>query len=308
MSVLDTTFEAIDSLLNSEELCIQALHNVKWPEGFRCPKCSHPQCFTIHTRRLPLYECVRCGKQTSLISDTCFRGSRTPLTSWFKAIYLHSQPGGINALQLSKAIGVTYKTAWLICHKLRYAMSQAEAETLLGGIVRVSDALMYKVIGFPRNYMDVEQPVFVASMENENGDITRIKLRISPRQLRKDHIDSPDDSAFVRSVVEPESFPHAIVQERYFSKPNRELKRISLNAERWLARTFRGIGTKHLQVYLEHYCYIENRSGNSSTLALVLLQDCVRRTGIDYPTLIGLKDRRSVRPTRTKHVSTSIAV
>lgn len=306
-SILDRSFGAIDNLLNSEERCIQALHDIKWPDGFRCPVCSHPQCSMIRTRRLPLYECMRCGKQTSLISDTCFRGSRTPLTSWFKAIYLHSLPGGINASQLSRKIGVTYKTAWLMCHKLRHAMSQAEADTLLGGIVRVSDALMYKVIGFPRDYMNVEQPLFVGSSESENGEITRIKIRVSPRSLRTNHFHSPDASAFIRSVVKPDSIPHAIVQNRYRKSPNREFKWICLNAERWLANTFRGIGTKHLQAYLEHYCYIENRSANSTSLAFELLRDCAHGTSIDYPTLIG-HYRRSVRPTRKLHLSSLMAI
>lgn len=306
---MDVSVESLDRLLLSEEQCQLALFRAKWPNGFRCPKCAHSHCYTITTRRLPLYECKNCGRMISLISDTCFRGSRTPLTSWFKAIHLHSLPGGINALQLSRAIHVTYKTAWLMCHKLRHAMSQAEAEILLSGIVRVSDTLMYKVIGFPRNYMAIEQPVIVGTSENDKGEIMRVKFRVSPRTLRKDHFDSPDPTAFIRSVVDPESIPHVVIRERYCRtpNPNHELKMICRDAEGWLASTFRGVGTKHLQVYLDHYCYIATRADGPTALSIELLRDCVHRTGIDYPTLTGCK-RRSNRPSRKNHALSSLAV
>ena len=298
---MDMTFEAFSKQLKSEEDCIRSLFRFKWPDGFRCPVCSHSACSTITNRRLPLYECLKCRAQTSLISDTIFRNSRTPLRSWFQAIFLHSRPEGINALQLSKAIHVTYKTAWLICHKLRFAMSQADAETLLRGMVRVSDAILYERIMRRNNWEDAEQPVFAGSMEDESGNLTHVKIRISPRALRKENISFPDASEFINQVVAPESRPQAVVTRRFGRNRNTDLIWLCKHAERWMAWTFRGIGLKHLQVYLDHFCYIENRSFQAIYDELLL--DCVRRRGIDYPTLTGSKARSS-RPTRQKYVAT----
>lgn len=296
---VEMTLETFGSLLQTEDDCIQTLFRIKWPDGFRCPSCSHSSCSVISTRRLPLYECLNCRAQTSIISDTIFRGSRTPIRSWLIAIYLHSRPNGINALQLSQVIRVTYKTAWLICHKLRFAMSQTDAETLLHGIVRVSDAIMYRRIIPAGNWRDLEQPVIAGSMEDENGDPTHVKIRVAPRSLRKDLYSSPDTSDFVKDVVAPESRINAIVTTRLGKNRNKELIWLCKAAERWIAWTFRGIGTKHLQVYLDHFCYIDNR--NHLSIYDELLRDCVRRRGIDYPTLIGSRER-STRPSRQKHI------
>ncbi|MFC5532189.1 transposase [Cohnella yongneupensis] len=299
------TYEAFCSSFETEEDCMQALFKVKWPDGFRCPICSNTNCYVTSTRRLPLYECARCRTQTSLISDTIFRGSRTPLRSWFRAIFLHTQWRGINALQLSEKINVSYKTAWLICHKIRFAMSQSDAENLLSGIVRVSDAILYRRIIPPRNFLEFEQPVFVGSMEDEHGEITRFKIRVSPRSLRKDRHSSPDASSFIQQVVVPTSIPGTIVTKRHGKEVNRELRWVCRDAERWMASKFRGVGLKHLQVYLDHYCYIDSRQEDSS-IFIDLLRDCVRRVGINYPKLTGTLNRRSSRPVRQKHAAIAL--
>ncbi len=296
---MEMTFESFCSLVQTEEDCIELLFKVKWPDGFRCPVCTHPQCYVISTRRLPLYECMKCRTQTSLISDTIFRYSRTPLRLWFQAIFLHTRWRGINALQLSEEIQVTYKTAWLMCHKIRYAMSRTDGEKLLSGIVFVTDALLYRRMIPPSNYREIEQPIIAGSMEDDNGELTHVKIRISPRSLRETRHSSPDMTEFVQQCVSPESIPDAIVTKRHGKERNSELIYFCRHAEMWMAFTFRGVWLKHLQVYLDHYCYVQNRP--KETLYDELLRDCVRQRGIDYPTLTGIKDRRSSRPVRQKY-------
>ncbi len=293
---MEMTIEAFNELFKTEEDCIEALYATKWPSGFRCPNCSHTQCYVIKSRRLPLYECLQCKSQTSLISETIFRSSRTPLRSWFLAILLHTRWNGINAVELADAIKVTYKTAWLMCHKLRNAMSKADAETLLSGNVRISDALMYRRIVPPRNFMEFEQPVMVGSMDNDHGEPTHVKIQISPRSLRTDRNGSPDPTPFINRVVSPESIPNAIFTKRHGKNINYTLVGISWDAEKWIARKFRGVGLKHLQVYLDHFCYVGNRP--TSVLYHEIMKDSACRRGIDYPTLTGSKPLRSSRPSR----------
>lgn len=295
---MDMTFESFCSLVQTEDDCIELLFKVKWPDGFRCPVCSHPHCHVISTRRLPLYECLKCHTQTSLISDTIFRHSRTPLRLWFLAIFLHTRWNGINALQLAETIHVTYKTAWLICHKIRFAMSRTDGEVLLDGIVRVTDALLYRRIIPPSNWREIEQPVIVGSTEDDNEEITHVKIRISPRSLRETRHSSPDTSEFIRQNVSPAAIPETIVTKRHGKVRNPELIYFCRQAEMWMAFTFRGVSLKHLQVYLDHYCYIENRRGAS--VYSELLRDCLCQRGIDYPTLVGIKGKRSSRPIRQK--------
>jgi transposase-like protein len=71
-----------------------------------------------------VHECRACGYQGSVTAGTIFHKTRVPLSDWFWAIYRLSQgKKGISALQLSKEIGVSYPTAWLMAHKIRKAMA-----------------------------------------------------------------------------------------------------------------------------------------------------------------------------------------
>jgi Zn ribbon nucleic-acid-binding protein len=72
----------------TEEACHNHLMKMKWPEGFRCPKCQHDKAYEITTRKLPLFECVRCSHQTTVIAGTIFEKTRTDLVKWFWAIFL----------------------------------------------------------------------------------------------------------------------------------------------------------------------------------------------------------------------------
>jgi transposase-like protein len=67
-----------------------------------------------------VHECAACGYQCSVTAGTIFHKTRTPLVSWFWAIYRMSQDKkGISAMQLAKEVGVSYPTAWLMLHKIR---------------------------------------------------------------------------------------------------------------------------------------------------------------------------------------------
>jgi transposase-like protein len=122
-------FEQFQHCFATEEACAEALWAARWPNGFQCPRCHGSRSYPIKSRRL--YECADCRYQVSLIAGTVFENSRTPLTKWFLALYMISLPTGISAVSLQKMLQVTYKTAWTIGTKLRYAMSQDSDSQLL---------------------------------------------------------------------------------------------------------------------------------------------------------------------------------
>lgn len=87
-----------------------------------------------------VHECAGCGYQGSVTAGTIFHKTRTPLASWFWAIYRMSHDKkGISALQLSKEIGVGYPTAWLMQHKLRKALQDRDQSYTLRGLVEVDE-------------------------------------------------------------------------------------------------------------------------------------------------------------------------
>ena len=127
----------------SEAQCEAALAAARWPEGFRCPHCGGAAHCVVQSRGRKLFQCNACRHQSSLIAGTVFQGTKLALTVWFLAIYLISQAKtGLSALALKRQVGVSYRTAWLIQHKLMQAMAERENGYVLEGQVQVDDAYL----------------------------------------------------------------------------------------------------------------------------------------------------------------------
>ena len=126
------------SHFGDEVQCGQHLTAQRWPNGFVCPRCGGGSRGYMASRQV--HECAACGYQCSVTAGTIFHKTRTPLTAWFWAIYRMSQDKkGISALQLSKEIGVSYPTAWLMQHKIRKAMADRDQGYQLGGLIEVDE-------------------------------------------------------------------------------------------------------------------------------------------------------------------------
>lgn len=73
----------------SPDACRAYLVQLRWPDGFRCPKCGGPKAWPVRT---VLLECTACGRQTSVTAGTIFQDTRTPLPTWFRAMWVGGQP------------------------------------------------------------------------------------------------------------------------------------------------------------------------------------------------------------------------
>ncbi len=121
----------------SEDKCHAYLEQIRWPEGVRCPRCEHASISRISDRRQ--FECNACSYQFSVRVGTIFHDSHLPLWKWFLAVYMMCQSKkGISSNQLKRMLGVAYKTAWYLTHRIRSAMNTGEGE-LLCGIVEVDE-------------------------------------------------------------------------------------------------------------------------------------------------------------------------
>ncbi|WP_219637968.1 transposase [Cohnella sp. CFH 77786] len=257
----EAEFEKFCCRYEREEDCIKALFQIKWPDGFRCPLCGHRQYYLIRTRRLPLYECRECGHQTSLTAGTIMEGSRLPLRSWFRAFYLHSQSSAVSALRLSEIIGVTYKTAWLLGHKIRHAMSRADERQLLGGLVRITPALYGRAHNSTIYRHPQEHPLLVGATINGEGIPETIKIKQVPSE---DIVMRSASHNGVRNFqmkhVKPDATEIISDLGRSIRLRSNPLMRLGKMAATWLNATFKGIGPKHLQAYLDQYCYLTNQA------------------------------------------------
>ncbi len=117
----------------TDEVCRDYLMHLRWPAGFRCPRCGDGR---FWPQRVILLHCAACDYQSSVIAGTIFQDTHAPLTLWFRAMwYITSQKNGTSALGLQRILGLgSYRTAWAWLHKLRRAMVRPGRDRLQGRV------------------------------------------------------------------------------------------------------------------------------------------------------------------------------
>src|SRR4030043_243029 len=127
------TLMEFEQRFSSETACRDYIYQLRWPDGFSCPQCHHKECW--RTER-GLYHCAKCHYQASVTAGTIFQDTKKPLPLWFRAMwYITNQKHGVSALGLQRALGLgSYRTAWTLLHKLRYAMVRPGRDRLSGTV------------------------------------------------------------------------------------------------------------------------------------------------------------------------------
>ena len=127
----------------TEAKCYRALYKWRWPEGFRCPACAGRARSRFRRGDAIYYQCRACRHQTTLTAGTLFEGTKLPLRTWMLAMHLlTSTKTNLAALELMRHLGVNYKTAWRLKHKVMQAMSEREDSRKLQGFVQLDDAYL----------------------------------------------------------------------------------------------------------------------------------------------------------------------
>src|SRR5665811_492220 len=121
----------------NENDCWEYIFEIRWPNGFKCPKCNGNNYWLTEQK---LMHCSNCEHQTSITKGTIFQGTRKPLLLWFHIIWwVVAQKTGASAYNLKDFMGFgSYETAWAWLHKLRRAMVR-EGRGKLSGIVEVDE-------------------------------------------------------------------------------------------------------------------------------------------------------------------------
>ncbi|WP_019418966.1 transposase [Paenibacillus sp. OSY-SE] len=269
------TLEELRRQFHTESSCFHFLYKLKWPHGFVCPRCQHAHTYVIRTRRLPLYECRACRHQTSLIAGTVMEGSRTSLQKWLTAFWLVSRSDtGINAVRLSSIIEVTYKTAWLMLHKIRAAISRTDTERPLQGVVHGFVAFYGR---HPSRQLNPREcPLIVAESVTPDGQTGEIKMKlVEPTGHCNKLLLRSDCEHFAALHVAKTAAETSIIRHNYRVRRNRPLFQSFRRAWRWMNDTFHGIGAKYLQTYLDEFCFRFNASLHHTSAWEQLLYICM---------------------------------
>jgi len=124
-------------MFSTDEQCRAILKKLRWPIGIECIRCKSNRVFEVATQKK--FECVDCGYQFSVLTQTVFHDTHLPLETWFMAVLLLVEARkGMSANQMKRTLGISYKTAWYLCHRIRAAMSQAE-KPMLDGTVEMDE-------------------------------------------------------------------------------------------------------------------------------------------------------------------------
>lgn len=135
-------FDLTNPIFTDAEKAREHLESINWPEGPFCPHCGETE--NVHrlagkSHRAGLIQCNSCLKNFTVTVGTVFERSKISLNKWMLATYLlSSSKKGMSAHQIHRMLGVTYKTAWFMCHRIREAMKQDTGP--LGGPGRTVEA------------------------------------------------------------------------------------------------------------------------------------------------------------------------
>lgn len=286
----------------TNEKCEEYLFKLKWPDGYVCKKCGCKHYFTTKTRNLNLFECAQCGYQATVIVDTIFAKTRTELTKWFIAIFLFAyDKRSISSSMLSKQIDVTYKTAWLMLHKIRHSIQKHDEKYTLSGIIELDDAYIGAPTEGEKRGRGTEQTKIIVGLSlNKKGHPQYLKINVI------DDIKGSTIVEFAKKAIQPNSEIHSdgyrsylaltkegykLENQVYDPKKNPDhlhwLHIIISNLKSFISGTYHGLDSKYLQAYIDEFCYRFNRRKHHSTIFNRLLSCCAQNETIKLSELRG---------------------
>lgn len=280
-------FMAFCEKYSSEDECREQLHQLRWPKGFVCPRCGCEEHYDIPTRNK--HQCKVCRYQVSLTSGTVMHGSHLSLKIWFWAIYLvASDKRGYSATLLSQQLNLPYSTAWFLLHRIRDAMGQRDADYLLSGLVEMDDTYFGGPISGGKKGRGTKKiKVMVAVSKDTMGRPQFLKMQTIPN-LRGKTIGAfaqhniqqgtTIQSDGLSSYRKPLASKYLHQYEKYDPDSGllHWLHTIIGNSKAVVNGTFHGLGSKHLQHYLDEFCFRFNRRYFHGNLFLRLAHAVVR--------------------------------
>ncbi len=187
----------------TDQQCESALESARWPHRFICPRCNSRQHGTYRRgrrgRRVKIFQCKVCRGQTTLTEGTIFHSSKLPLTTWFQAMFFQTQTqtqtqnknkNNISILELRRHIGVSYRAAWRIKHKLMEVMLEREQTTILCERVEVDDAYLGGELPVGKVGRGSENKVpFIAAMQTNDQGHPRYAVFTTVKSFSKEDVE-----------------------------------------------------------------------------------------------------------------------
>jgi transposase-like protein len=302
------TILELEERFATEDACREYLMQLRWPDGFVCPRCGHQGGWSASRGRLV---CQGCRYQASATAGTIFQDTHKPLRLWFRAIWqVTSQKNGASAANVQQVLGLgSYLTAWTWLQKLRRAMVRPGRDCL-GGRVEVDETYVGGE-GEGKAGRGTDKALVAIAVEEDGSGMGRIRMaQVADATRESLH-------RFIRASIQPGSMIHTDGNPSYtgleaigytheatvlLGRPKDaatellpRVHRIASLLKRWLMGTHQGaVRTNYLDYYLDEFTFRFNRrtSRSRGKLFYRLLQQAMQIDPAPYRSIIDAANKR----------------
>jgi len=295
------TLVDVIQMFDTDDRCRELLVRLRWPNGVECTRCKMPAVELATTKQL--FYCKGCDYQFTVTSGTVFNDSHLALQKWFLAtLLLCEAKKGMSANQIKRTLGVSYKTAWYLCHRIRFAMT--EVHKMLDGTIEVDETYVGgKGHGTGTgNYRQHKETVI--GIIQRGGDLKFIHVKNSTskaiREVMEQHVSEDVDVIVTdESVLYASGLPKTQVSKRkavnhsadeyvryengFMVTTNTVESAFSL-FKRGVVGSWHRVSPKHLAAYLNEMTFRFNRR-KSHTLFLDTLRHMITAPVLTFETL-----------------------
>jgi transposase len=280
-----TTIKQFQKRFPDDDVCLDHLMRTRYGQKLVCYGCqTKARFYRVKARRC--FECERCGHQVYPTAGTPFERTRTPLTDWFFVMFLFTASrNGVAAKEVQRQIGVTYKTAWRMCHMIRTYMGKVDGDRPLGGIGKAAP-----IVEIDETYvgsydkMGQNDKASVLGMVERNGDLVAKQIpdrhgshvipQISTWVLQGSRVIT--DEAKIYQNLGKEGFTHESVNHSAKEYVRDDAHTNSIDSfwsmlKRGINGTYIHISKKHLQKYLWEFEYRHNLRRSPDLMFEILL-------------------------------------
>ncbi len=262
----------------SEDRCRVYLEALRWPDRIECPRCLSEKISKIVKRNQ--FDCDACRYQFSVTAGTIFNDSHLPLWKWFLAVYLLCESRkGMSANQIKRTLGISYKTSWYLCHRIRAAMKEVHQEPL-DGIVEMDETVVGGRIHGKTQSEVKRLKQIVIGLKQRNGELRFFHaMDVKSGTLAKYIKENISDDVEVIMTDEFSSYPGAIAAVGHHESKHKTVNHrqgvyvhgdITTNGiesafsllKRGIIGTWHKVSAKHLAAYLDEMTFRFNNRDN----------------------------------------------
>lgn len=283
---------------SDEDAARALLEEMRWGKGGAvCPHCGGADPYTLTPKatskkpgRKGLYKCRACRKQFTVTVKTVFEDSRIPLSKWLLAIHLmSSSKKGMSAHQIHRMLGISYKAAWFMMHRLRYAMRMGPLAGLMKGTVEIDETYVggkRRGVKSGRPGPESNKTPVVALVERGTGRVrAKTMHRVTADNLTKvveEHVTHnatlmTDDYRLYKHVVDATGHKHFTTNHSKYEYARGNVHSNTVEGffsllKRGINGAFHHVSRGHLDLYCDEFAFrYENRKADDSARASMIV-------------------------------------